>query len=129
MAPRSIDLATETGSSARVFIPVNRFEPQRKTLEPIPERSPLSDLPRTRLVKFLCESPSAAIVAIAGTFTDWQPRAMFQDVTGVWGIALQLTPGEYEYRLMIDGVWGTDPSNPRKAVNRYGAANSVLVVH
>jgi 1,4-alpha-glucan branching enzyme len=86
------------------------------------------DLLQARLVTFVCDIPSAAVVAIAGTFTNWQPQLMYQDDMGVWGIAQRLLPGEYEYRVMIDGIWRADPSNPRKAVNQYGAENSVLVV-
>ena len=83
---------------------------------------------RERLVTFVCDSPAAEAVAISGTFTSWRPVRMYRDTTGVWGIAQRLLPGEYEYRVMIDGVWGTDPANQRKTVNRYGIENSVLVV-
>ncbi len=85
---------------------------------------PLSE----RLVTFVCDSPAAEAVAIAGTFTSWRPVRMYRDTTGVWGIAQRLSPGEYEYRVMIDGVWGTDPANPNKTVNRYGVENSVFIV-
>lgn len=81
-----------------------------------------------RLVTFVCDSPSAESVAIAGTFTNWRSLRMYRDTTGVWGIAQRLAPGEYEYRVMIDGVWGTDPANPNKTVNRYGVENSVFIV-
>jgi hypothetical protein len=39
-----------------------------------------------------------------------------------------LMPGSYQYRLIVDGVWQEDPSNPEQVPNYSGGYNSVLQV-
>ena len=31
-----------------------------------------------------------------------------------WELKVQMKPGEYEYRYIVDGHWMEDPSNPDK---------------
>ena len=47
---------------------------------------------------------------------------------GRWGKELMLEPGTYEYRLVVDGEWTTDPNCGECAPNPFGTANSVLRV-
>jgi hypothetical protein len=42
--------------------------------------------------------------------------------------ALQLAPGEYQYRLRVDGRWENNPAAERRAANAFGSENDVLVV-
>ena len=46
-------------------------------------------------------------VCIAGTFNDWRPEVtrMIHMGDGCWGKELSLPPGNYEYRLVVDGEW------------------------
>jgi hypothetical protein len=37
-------------------------------------------------------------------------------------------PGTYQYRLIVDGVWQEDPSNPEQVPNYSGGFNSILQV-
>jgi 1,4-alpha-glucan branching enzyme len=74
---------------------------------------------------------SANKVQIAGDFNDWQPeKGIFTDKesAGMWFKALNLDPGAYQYRLIIDGQWKRDPNNPKYVVNEYGEKNSILTV-
>jgi len=75
--------------------------------------------------------PTAAAVAIAGTFNDWRPDAtqMMAVGAGHWVKELALAPGNYEYRLVVDGAWMPDPRAREGAPNPYGEMNSVLRVH
>ena len=41
---------------------------------------------------------------------------------------LHLEPGQYEYRLVVDGDWREDPSNPKRVPNHLGGNNSLLRV-
>src|SRR5215469_14063725 len=54
---------------------------------------------------------TASEVAIAGTFNDWRPDAtqMVALGGGRWLKELALSPGVYEYRLVVDGAWMADP--------------------
>lgn len=69
-------------------------------------------------------------VFIAGTFNDWQPTAtpMIALGDGRWVKELALPPGRYEYRLVVDGEWISDPAVPEQAPNPHGSFNSVIVV-
>jgi len=74
--------------------------------------------------------PKASAVAIAGTFNDWRPEAtpMVQLGEGRWLKELALPPGTYEYRLVVDGEWMSDPRVQATAPNPFGGVNSVLNV-
>lgn len=70
-------------------------------------------------------------VAIAGEFNRWSPSATpmrYNAVSGLHEAQIALPPGRCEYRLVVDGVWIADPSNPSMSVNPFGETNSVLVV-
>ena len=75
--------------------------------------------------------PTAAAVAIAGTFNDWRPDGtpMVSLGDGRWAKELALRPGVYEYRLVVDGQWMPDPRAGETAPNPFGEMNSVLKVN
>ncbi len=74
--------------------------------------------------------PTAATVAIAGTFNDWRPEAtpMVPMGEGRWLKELVLPPGRYEYLFVADGHWLTDPLAHDTATNPFGGVNSVVTV-
>ena len=47
---------------------------------------------------------------------------------GLWKVDVDLDPGEYEYRYIIDGVWIKDPRNVDSVLNEFGQENSLLIV-
>ena len=70
-------------------------------------------------------------VRIAGNFNDWVPDAgVVLEVhdDGGWTKFLPLDPGQYEYKLVVDGHWLADPLNPRQTPNDVGSVNSVLEI-
>jgi glycosidase len=59
-------------------------------------------------------SSAASAVAVAGEFNDWSPTAMSgPDGDGFYSVDLgELDPGEYAYKLVLDGVYeGAPPVN------------------
>jgi 1,4-alpha-glucan branching enzyme len=50
------------------------------------------------------------------------------DEDGVYETELQLEPGEYQYKFVVDDQWHPDPRNPRGAPDGFGGQNSVVVV-
>jgi chromosome partitioning protein len=76
----------------------------------------------------------ASDVRIAGDFNGWVPdkgvRSLIESegATRVWTKILQLPPGRYQYRYVVDGEWREDPDNPETAGGAVGGRNSVLVV-
>lgn len=69
-------------------------------------------------------------IKIAGDFNNWEPD---RDVTtgrhgDLLSKTLHVSPGVYQYRLIINGEWRADPTNPNHITNEYGDINSVLEV-
>ncbi len=85
---------------------------------------------KSQTVHFEFMDGQARRVCIAGTFNDWHPGAteMISLGDGKWRKDLLLTPGEYEYRLVVDGKWITDPTCLEHKPNGLGENNSVLLV-
>ncbi len=68
---------------------------------------------------------------VAGDFNQWSASATplpYDNRAGAHGTYLQIPPGRYRYRLIVDGCWKADPFNQHRQVNEYGEMNSVLVV-
>jgi chromosome partitioning protein len=88
--------------------------------------------PREVVIQF--RDDDAADVRIAGDFNGWVPdrgvRSSLRAEGGerVWTKILQLPPGRYHYRYVVDGEWREDPGNPLRAPGPSGAPSSVLVV-
>jgi 1,4-alpha-glucan branching enzyme len=79
---------------------------------------------------FVCDlSHTAKEVYLVGEFNNWNPRAdrMTKTKNG-FRRTLQLAPGEYQYKFLVDGQWHNDPSAVRQVPNAYGTTNSVVRV-
>jgi 1,4-alpha-glucan branching enzyme len=81
-------------------------------------------------VRFEFTSPTAKSVCLAGTFNHWQPeaKALHSSGAGNWWKETLLAPGTYEYCLVVDGQWMTDPQARESVPNPFGGRNSVLKV-
>jgi len=81
-------------------------------------------------VRFGYFNSDAREVFIVGSFNDWNQRAnpMTRDSIGDWSVELSLPPGEYHYRLIVDGEWHDDPNAQQTAMNSYGSFDAVVVV-
>ena len=73
-------------------------------------------------------------VRIAGDFNGWIPdkgvRSLIESEGSerVWTKILQLPPGTYEYRYVVDGEWREDPQDREFDSGSTGGRNSILVV-
>jgi len=114
-------LALEVEASAPLSLAAERVEPTPH----------LGDL-REVVVHF--RHSDAGDVRIAGDFNGWIPDKGVRSVieshgqTRVWTKILQLPPGTYHYRYVVDGEWKPDPTNPHQASNPTGPPNSILVI-
>jgi len=87
---------------------------------------------REVVVRF--RDPTASDVRIAGDFNGWVPdkgvRSLIESEgqVRVWTKILQLPPGTYQYRYVVDGEWREDPENPEIISGTVGGRNSILVV-
>jgi 1,4-alpha-glucan branching enzyme len=84
----------------------------------------------SREIVFQLDAPFAGEVHLAGDFNDWSPTAnpMEKGDDGIWRAALELAPGSYEYKFVVDGTWTEDPENPEMVPDPYGGSNSVITV-
>ncbi len=82
-------------------------------------------------VTFSLVAPQARSVQVAGDFTDWQqaPLELKKFKDGVWKKTVSLAPGEYQYRLLVDGQWQDDPKCALRYPNDFGGQNCVCVVN
>ena len=76
---------------------------------------------------------SASTVHLAGEFNGWSTDATPMedpDGDGVWTVVVELPPGRYEYKFVVDGGarWVEDAGNPDTVPDPYGGRNSVIVV-
>ncbi len=81
---------------------------------------------------FSFDDPSATTVNLAGDFNGWSTSATpmsDDDGDGVWTVVIELAPGRYEYKFVVDGGarWVEDPGNSESVPDPYGGRNSVLV--
>ncbi len=66
---------------------------------------------------------------MAGSFNGWDPEAdRMSKKDGVFRIKLNLAPGRYEYKFVVDGQWYNDPAAATQAPNEFGDVNSVVQV-
>lgn len=68
-------------------------------------------------------------VVVAGSFNKWNEH-LFQmyRIENGWELRVQMKPGDYEYRYIVDGNWMKDPTNPDKVRNEFNEYNSRLNV-
>ena len=66
-------------------------------------------------------------VKVKGVFNAWNSDATFLKWTGnAWEAPLVLAPGEYVYKLVVNGEEVLDPSNDLTVPNGFGSFNNVL---
>ncbi len=57
--------------------------------------------------------PNAKNVILTGNFNGWNTGELFMDKDkDGWQLYYILSPGNYEYKFIVDGKWMTDPANP-----------------
>ena len=71
----------------------------------------------------------ASVVVLTGTFNGWsQSQLLFAREGDEWVCRVDLDPGVYQYKFIVDGDWLLDPSNPDTAEDEAGNVNNVLEV-
>jgi hypothetical protein len=80
-------------------------------------------------VQFSLRAEDASHVALAGSFTDWEPlHSLHPTVDGVWTLMLPLEPGVHDYSFVVDGQrWVPDPYAPH-VDDGFGGVNSRITL-
>lgn len=60
---------------------------------------------------FVAAAPDAKDVFLAGSFNGWYPTTtpMRSTNAGEWSVELDLPPGSYEFKFVVDGNWCCEP--------------------
>ena len=81
-------------------------------------------------VPLVAKVAAARDVQVTGDFTRWTKQGirLSHDGNGQWRTALTLDPGEYQYRLLVDGEWKDHAEATERVANPFGSENCVLRV-
>jgi len=86
---------------------------------------------RKKRITFKFKAPSSIHeVKLAGSFSNWEQGAIMMEKgkSGEWKAQVSLTPGEYEYKFLADGIWFNDSQADRQVQNIWGSENSLRIV-
>jgi enterochelin esterase-like enzyme len=71
----------------------------------------------------------AEAVAIYGSFNDWiQAKNYCLKQADGWVCHVDLAPGKYTYKFLVDGIGLLDPTNPATEADSNGLVDSVIVI-
>ena len=86
---------------------------------------------QTAQVRFFYQAAPGHTVSLSGVFNDWDPvktPMVYSAAEGGYSCTLSLAPGNYEYKLVVNGEWLQDESNPDFVSNDFGTLNSLVKV-
>jgi 1,4-alpha-glucan branching enzyme len=83
-----------------------------------------------KATEFSLHAPEAREVFLAGEFNSWDSQSlpMKKDKQGFWKTKIKLSPGRYEYKFLVDGVWVEDVPGEESVWNPHGTRNLIRVV-
>jgi 1,4-alpha-glucan branching enzyme len=83
-----------------------------------------------KATEFSLHAPEAGEVFLAGEFNSWDSLSlpMKKDKQGFWKTKIKLSPGRYEYKFLVDGVWVEDAPGEESVWNPHGTRNLIRVV-
>lgn len=81
-------------------------------------------------IEFKLQAPQAKRVNLSGTFNNWNIKGLSakKDSNGGWYVKLNLKPGRYEYKFLVDNSWVNDPKCNSCVSNPFGTNNCVIEV-
>jgi cyclomaltodextrinase len=126
-----IDIATHT-----ILLKCNTSNQQAISLLKIYSNSEQMDIPvfaankQVVNINYTATQNQKPNVAIAGDMNQWNPNLshfVTQDSMH-YNMQCMLSPGNYQYQLVVNNQWILDPGNSTKADNNIGGFNSLLTV-
>lgn len=90
----------------------------------------LAGAARAEPTTFALVAPDAKQVFVAGEMTNWDDgkKPMERGADGTWRATLDLEPGEWLYKFVVDGKWLQDPATPDHDADGQGGQHSFVFV-
>lgn len=90
----------------------------------------MARISKSRPAEFKIHAPGAKRVSLAGSFNNWNTNKLpaKKDSQGNWKINIDLKPGKYEYKFLVDGTWTNDPHCTYCIPNSFGSQNCVVEI-
>jgi chromosome partitioning protein len=82
-----------------------------------------------REVTFVIEAPAASEIYLVGEFNDWaadERSRLLPGENGFWEKRMELPPGTYRYKFLVDGEWNIDHRNQNVESNGFGSFDSII---
>jgi len=122
------DGATHRGRDSRLVMDLGHADPAHRPSDALlTVEGPPAGLHR---VDLCFENFTDRELKLAGDFNDWVPDDGIETLIDDSGIhkIFYVPAGDYQYRLVVDGKWRNDPTNPEQILNPLGVHNSMLRV-
>jgi hypothetical protein len=96
----------------------------------MPSRFSASAKKIVRKIPFSITVEKAREVVLTGDFTGWSTSGikLTPGEKSEWQTVLELSPGQHQYRILVDGKWSDYPKAAERVPNGFGGTNCVLVV-
>ena len=122
-------VCAEEASTGSVSSRVSKQCKKEVPVKEIPADSRKSKLKGHVATTFKCGArPEARKVFLAGDFNEWDPQAApMTKRGGQFSKSINLLPGQYQYKYVVDGEWHADPAAPL-AVSEIGSTNNIIYV-
>lgn len=80
------------------------------------------------MVQFELDQPTAKEVYLAGEMTQWEQgkKPLHNDADGKWRLGVDLTPGQWLYKFVVDGKWIADPAGAQHDADGQGGLHSFV---
>jgi len=118
-------------SEQAVAIPLKKnLETTHKTEHEDVVMNPISKKAPRQMVVMNFDEIDCKRLQLAGDFNNWVPDRNIEtrNINGHWQKVFTAVPGVYEYRIIVDGKWQQDPTNPSEIPNELGGINSLLQI-
>jgi len=79
---------------------------------------------------FYYKNNKAKSVHLAGDFNYWNPYSlpMKRNKSGLWEVEVDILPGTYSYRFLVDGIYRNDPLSTTLVTDRFAHEYSLITL-
>ena len=118
----------EKEAAAQYYLKAYALDPENKEAKQIADQLTATQAPKGNAEFKLKGYSNARLITVAGSFNGWTAyRHFFIKQGDEWICRLNLTPGKYQYKIVVDGNWILDPGITEVAEEN-GYKNSLLMV-